>query len=251
MAFQENWYLYRKACVLTRDTAAVTANRSSSPDEVLFLHGRSEDGLCWNPLTERLSSQSNCHSLELPGSGRSFCLDDREMAFFEYVDLVTEVIRASIEIRPQARWLLVGHDLGALIVQFAALEVAHTVDLVLINPVSLSPIARPSWWWFSKPVLERSVLRRLVETWPGPAARKHWRTRMKSFPGSVLVLSSAVDPLISTAVARGIFNTYPHAEYYEHSVAGHDLPIEDPDWVCEKVKTFLFRTSPQCGKTAA
>ena len=226
-ANRENWYVYGNACILTRECERAGAKEASAQNGILFLHGRFADGLGWDPLSEYLGSQASCRSMELPGFGRSFCLDEREMAFRELIDLVKEVTRASIEFSPEARWLLVGHDLGALIVQLAALELARPVDLVLINPISLAPISHARRTWLSRllprryrlpaePVSDRSVVRRLVETWPGPMERGHWRRKMREFPGSVLVLSSALDPLTSADVARGIFNTYPHAEFFEH-----------------------------------
>jgi hypothetical protein len=75
---------------------------------------------------------------------------------------------------------------------------------------------------------------------------------MQKFPGSVLVLSNATDPLggAQVQVAHGIFATYPNAEYFEHPNCGHDLCRDDPDWVSEKVKTFLFRTAPRYDRAA-
>lgn len=195
-------------------------------------------------------------------------MDESEMALNELVELAYEVLRALVESKPGTRWVVSGHDIGALVAQLAALQLSRKVpdselDLVLISPLSLLPGGLETWdrGWLAKwrlkrfqrssPLLEgrlaveppgQSILRRWSENWPGPLERNAWMRFMREFPGSVLVLWGARDPVNSPEIAQEILGSYQDVEYFEHERAGHWLPQEDPTWVAEKVKTFLFRT---------
>jgi pimeloyl-[acyl-carrier protein] methyl ester esterase len=47
-------------------------------------------------------------------------------------------------------------------------------------------------------------------------------------------LASRCDRLVSVACSRDLACRYG-APYLEHPWAGHDLPLDDPDWICERV----------------
>jgi pimeloyl-ACP methyl ester carboxylesterase len=53
----------------------------------------------------------------------------------------------------------------------------------------------------------------------------------------LLFLASRGDALVNPEASRGLARRYG-AVYEEHGWGGHDLPLDDPDWVCERVSGF-------------
>jgi pimeloyl-ACP methyl ester carboxylesterase len=53
----------------------------------------------------------------------------------------------------------------------------------------------------------------------------------------LLFLASLGDGLVNLAASRALARRYG-ANYEEHGWGGHDLPLDDPDWVCERVSSF-------------
>jgi pimeloyl-ACP methyl ester carboxylesterase len=65
------------------------------------------------------------------------------------------------------------------------------------------------------------------------AARYHPGPLSKPVP--VLVLASARDGLVDPACSRAIVTALPGSTLEEHPTAGHDLPLDDPRWVVERI----------------
>jgi pimeloyl-ACP methyl ester carboxylesterase len=274
----ENWFMFRNACILTREWAAAPVGPlATTQNEILFLHGRYGNASEWELLSEALGEHTNCRSIELPGFGRSFFVDDRDFSFHEYIELAVDFYKVPTSTSPERR-IMVGHDFGALIAQMAAVELSRLhqpihVDLVLLSPCAFaetfettlmerSPVNQLGRWFAEKrlkklfkrsPLLKkptrkllqpapRKILNRIEESWPGPMERQVWTRLMKHYPGSLLVLRGANDPLNSSDCTQEILNSYRNVEYFEHAGAGHWPLLEDPEWVVTKMREFLFRT---------
>ncbi|MEZ4273310.1 MAG: alpha/beta hydrolase [Myxococcota bacterium] len=60
----------------------------------------------------------------------------------------------------------------------------------------------------------------------------------KNIPVPTFVLCSTLDPMVNVICSRKLaaMQRWPIAE---HPWAGHDLPLDDPQWVCEKMQYWL------------
>ncbi|WP_158002506.1 alpha/beta fold hydrolase [Methyloterricola oryzae] len=63
----------------------------------------------------------------------------------------------------------------------------------------------------------------------------------------VLLLSSHADQMVSPACSAAIANAW-HAPLACHPWAGHDLPLDDPDWVADRVNTWLSQSPSVCNQ---
>jgi hypothetical protein len=246
----ENRFMFRDAYILTRERAAA----SHAQNELFFLQGLQGhvgnlDG--WEAFCELLGERSDYRSIELPGFGSSVCSDHHQFSFHEFIELAVE-IHKTFPSSPKRR-VLIGHDFGALIAQLAALELSRmevpiVLDLVLINPCTLEEeLSRKQIKEFES--TSRPVLNRIRESWPGPLEKKAWTRMMKNYSGSILVLRGSQNPFSSLFSVHEILNAYRNVEYFEHEEVGRLALLEDPEWVAEKVRNFLFRTQRQCDIT--
>jgi pimeloyl-ACP methyl ester carboxylesterase len=90
-------------------------------------------------------------------------------------------------------------------------------------------------WRRTAPVAMGNVLRQLFA-----AARYRGPTVAPSAP--VLLLASRGDRLVDVECSRAmaVRSLWP---MFEHEDAGHDLPLDDPRWVAERVRDWLSRPS--------
>jgi pimeloyl-ACP methyl ester carboxylesterase len=84
-----------------------------------------------------------------------------------------------------------------------------------------------------QPVSRANVARQLLA-----AARYRVDGGSGELPIPTLVLTSQQDRLVDPACSRALA-THLHATLHEHPGAGHDLPLDDPDWVVEQVRGWL------------
>lgn len=84
-----------------------------------------------------------------------------------------------------------------------------------------------------RPVARADALRQLV-------AAARWRLGGARAGVPVLLLSSALDRLVDPACTRALAAHW-QAPWREHPWAGHDLPLDDPDWVVASVGRWLDR----------
>jgi pimeloyl-ACP methyl ester carboxylesterase len=94
-----------------------------------------------------------------------------------------------------------------------------------------------------RPVALANVLRQLVA-----AVRFNVSRRPSSVP--LLVLAAARDRLVDPACSRRLAQAW-RVEYSEHPGAGHDLALDDPQWVVQRVSAFTDTTlAPDRGAPA-
>ena len=96
----------------------------------------------------------------------------------------------------------------------------------------------PQWsaWRRSRPMTKANVLRQLraAAAFRAPEAP----------PGMpVLVLASTRDGLVNPACSIRMADAW-HAELALHPTAGHDLPLDDPQWVVHTTRSWMERQVP-------
>lgn len=57
-------------------------------------------------------------------------------------------------------------------------------------------------------------------------------------PGKVLLLASKKDRLVSYTCSQAIAHQWK-CPLFIHPTAGHDLPLDDPDWILDKIYSFI------------
>jgi pimeloyl-ACP methyl ester carboxylesterase len=81
------------------------------------------------------------------------------------------------------------------------------------------------------PVRRLAVVTQLI------AAARFRPPARASLPAHLLFLTSRQDALVSSCCTRDLAHFYA-APLEEHPTAGHDLTLDDPRWVCERVARF-------------
>jgi len=81
-----------------------------------------------------------------------------------------------------------------------------------------------------RPMSRENALRQLV-------AAARFSCDLKHPPCPVLVLNSRRDRMVSPSCSEAIASRWG-AELRQHPTAGHDLPLDEPQWVVERIKEF-------------
>ncbi len=74
-------------------------------------------------------------------------------------------------------------------------------------------------------------------------ARLDLRPILPSYSRPTLLLHGAHDRVISAAAARATAACMPNAKLIIRSDAGHDLPLQDPEWVADRIREFVESAS--------
>jgi len=111
-------------------------------------------------------------------------------------------------------------------------EWESTILRITSNSKSTAKIL-PSWiaWRREHPVTRVNALRQLLAAW-------RYRAPAKPPMPPLLVLASARDALVDVQCSQDIATRW-QARYAEHPAAGHDLPLDDGDWVAKQVSAWL------------
>lgn len=101
--------------------------------------------------------------------------------------------------------------------------------ILRMTTTGVHPHAVPAWVYLREqhPVATANALRQL---W----AAARFRAPPQAPPVPTLLLASTHDGLVSVACSRSIAAAWGTA-LVEHPHAGHDLPLDDPDWLIEQV----------------
>jgi pimeloyl-ACP methyl ester carboxylesterase len=98
----------------------------------------------------------------------------------------------------------------------------------------------PEWqsWARECPVSRRNALRQLL------AAARFSAADKPAVP--LLVLAGAADGMVSPRCSQRLAQAWG-ASFALHPTAGHDLPLDDADWVAREVAAWLRAGSPEAG----
>jgi pimeloyl-ACP methyl ester carboxylesterase len=87
-----------------------------------------------------------------------------------------------------------------------------------------------------RPVSARNALRQIL-------AAATYRAPAQTLRVPLLLLASERDRLVSTQCSRALAEAWG-CPIHLHPQAGHDLPLDDPQWVAQAVRNWLNRTNP-------
>ena len=102
---------------------------------------------------------------------------------------------------------------------------------------ALPPAAKNGYVERAVRIADESPVRRVAVMSQLLAAARFWPPPREGLRARVLFLASRNDALVSPASSRALARLYG-APYEEHPNAGHDLPLDDPHWLCERIARF-------------
>ncbi len=237
----------------------------------VLLRGLSREARHWGGFAQQLAATgATVTALDLPGNGVFNGL--RSPAT---VAAMTQFARAQLLGRGvPPPWRLLAMSLGGMVaVDWAEHHPQEIAALVLVN-TSMRPFSRlterlrPAQWpsllrlaacWDDAGAAEAIIhgmtcrriqgreadladwrqIRRSAPVMPASAWRQLWAAARFSAPAQgpgcpTLVLASARDDLVSPRCSTALAQAWG-ATLQTHPWAGHDLPHDDPDWVCRAI----------------
>ncbi|MDX1588576.1 MAG: alpha/beta hydrolase [Oleiphilaceae bacterium] len=240
--------------------------------DCLLLRGLGRESEHWGGFPQRMAAvlaPGAVHTLDLPGMGANH----RETS-----PLSVAAIRARLQARAakcQEPLLLVGLSMGGMVaLDWARQAPGQIAGVVTINTSSglNPPWQRLHWQQWSTvlelmgrgPSLQREAgILALTSNRPAPAGLlDDWRRFQQQRPvtrrnvlrqllaasryrpaatppaAPVLLLSSRGDRLVSSQCSRTLSRRWD-CPLREHGTAGHDLPLDDPEWVLHEIRQWL------------
>lgn len=244
-------------------------------NEWIFLRGLTRESRHWGDLPARWAAHGlgTPVLIDLPGNGAA-----RHAPVPAHVAGMMEAVRAGARTARAARpCRILAMSLGAMVAtHWAQAYPSEVAGLVLINtsmrPFSTMPERlRPQNWaamigmihhWQDRARCERTVHRLTCErldtrdadlaTWlsidqSAPVSRTaalrqllaaaRFRARPTAPPCPTLIVSSDADRLVNPNCSTRIAAAW-QAQHVRHPWAGHDLPHDDAQWLCERVAEF-------------
>jgi pimeloyl-ACP methyl ester carboxylesterase len=242
----------------------------------LLLRGLSRESRHWNPFPahfEEALPGARVHTLDLPGAGTEW----RRPSPLSIAEIVRDVRARWLPLRDAhpGPWALMGISLGGMVTLQWVADFPHDFSRAIVVNTSAGDLS-PPWHRMDLSVLpdivralrtrdpvarERYVLRATTRVFRDhePLAarwadyhREHPMTRVNvlrqlaaasrfrspaRLEVPLMVLCAARDPLARPECGRRIAEKY-RARYELHPSGGHDLPLDDPHWITERVAHF-------------
>lgn len=243
----------------------------------VLLRGLTREARHWGDLPQQLAclpGVGRVVALDLPGNG-VFHAQPSPACVHDMVDAARRQLQAQGVAPP---WKLLAMSLGGMVATDWAQQHPQEVHrLVLIN-TSMRPFSsaterlRPGNWlalallaarWHDAGYAERTIhrltcnntssreadiaawvhIRQTAPVSPGNAGRQLLAAaRFSSGPRAptcpTLVLSSVADRLVDPRCSHRLAGAW-QAAHHSHPWAGHDLPHDDPGWVCQQLARWL------------
>lgn len=246
---------------------------SAAPAAWVLLRGLTREARHWGDFPDRLAARlgAEVRCVDLPGNGRLNHLPS-PLSVAQMADWCHDEIRHAGIGRPCA---VLAMSLGAMVaVAWAGRHPADIGRAVLIN-TSLRPFSTP--WQRLRPRNFPRLLRLLalpanarrieaaifemtsrradaavIERWlawraTNPVSRRNALAQLLAAATSrapaqspfqrLLLLASEHDGLVSAACSRRIAEAW-EVPLRVHADAGHDLPLDDPDWVVKQISRW-------------
>lgn len=243
-------------------------SRSSSPPNLVLLHGAGGSHLDWPAALRRLSDtavSTAVYTLDLPAHGRS------EGPPLTSIEAFADRVGAWLDALELARVVLAGHSMGGLIALCLALRrhpaLAGLVligsgarlkvsDLILdsaqTRPEITADFVRQYAWGPNAPAaLSGRGRARLLETDPAvlysdfkATSAFDVRDRLGEIALPTLVISGSADRMVPPKLGRFVAEQIPDATYVELEGIGHYAPLEAPAAVATAVAAFIAERIP-------
>ena len=250
----------------------------------VLLRGLTRERRHWGTFPDVLAAHApgaQIVALDLPGNGTLNGLRSPWR-----VEAMAAHCRAALRARGMAPpYAVLGMSLGAMVATAWAVQAPHEVErLVLVNtslrpfsrfherlrPANYGPLLRLALWPQTDAAREAAVLALTSRRTEAAQVLDDWIAIRRSAPvsranalrqivaaarftaprvapvGDVLVLTSACDGLVSTRCSAQLARAW-HCRIATHPTAGHDLPLDDADWLVHQLAAPSRSAAPPQG----
>jgi pimeloyl-ACP methyl ester carboxylesterase len=248
---------------------------SASAGTWLLLRGLTRETRHWGDFAQRLARESgDVLAIDLPGNG-TFASQPSPLAVDDYVDAIRaaagargpyRVLAMSLGAMVAAAWTIRYPDEVAQLALVNTSMRPYSRAHERLRPAAWPSLARIALHWHGGGADDDAVAERLIhaltcnrrDTLADDLAR--WRAIRASAPVSranalrqlaaaarfevrgmprcpVLVVSSRGDGLVNPACSARLAHAW-RATHVEHPWAGHDLPHDDPEWLCDALRAW-------------
>lgn len=254
-----------------------TDTMSSSKKSFLLLSGLMREQRHWGEFPEILQARfpgSEIFIPDIPGNGRNFrtCSPDS-------IEKITDFVRQQ-QAPKSDRLFLIGQSMGGMsAIDWMQRYPEEISCAVLINTSArpYSPFFHRLRWTcypsilklaFQKPAQQEKTLLNLLSNLKNQDGTllQDWRTWRRQYPVSqksvfnqllactvfkstekpqhpVMIAASKTDRLVDFRCSVSLHQAWQTA-YQEHPYAGHILPLDDPDWLAEKIENWYMEIQP-------
>ncbi|MDU5780590.1 MAG: alpha/beta hydrolase [Pantoea sp.] len=260
--------MMRKTQRLSNSQMRVSYLEAGQGAPLVLIHGVGMNAEVWYPQIEALSARFRVIALDMPGHGESDAFS-RPVSLPDYVAWLAEFL----DQRPEARFAVAGHSMGALIAAGLAIDyperVSHAIVMsgvyrrsdaarqaVLRRAQELaagsadldSPLAR----WFGDDERE-AALRERVGRWLQQVNLQGYADAYQAFASGdevyadrwdemacpVLVLTGELDANSNPQMARAMAAAAPQGQAIVVANARHMVSLTDAERVSQEMMTFL------------
>jgi len=258
----------RKTQRLSNSQMRVSYLEAGQGAPLVLIHGVGMNAEVWYPQIEALSARFRVIAVDMPGHGESDAFS-RSVSLPDYVAWLAELL----DQRPEARFAVAGHSMGALIAAGLAIDyperVSHAIVMsgvyrrsdaarqaVLRRAQELaagsadldSPLAR----WFGDDERE-AALRERVGCWLQQVNLQGYADAYQAFASGdevyadrwdemacpVLVLTGELDANSNPQMARAMAAAAPQGQAIVVANARHMVSLTDAERVSQEMMTFL------------
>lgn len=251
-------------------------NQRSPKRSWIFLRGLGRNSDHWGPFVDVFKKQfphDDVELLDLRGNGTLA----HSPSYLNIRDNVRDLRSRSLFVREGREINLLSISLGAMVAVEWAREYGDDVDeLVLINT---SERGTSKFWQRLQPKKYPRLLKILVSGKTSTdieyeilkitthlADKQKWSQVFGQSPSTsrtnftkqilaaslyefprhkpktdVLILNSAKDELVSPVCSKNIADLW-HLKIHTNQTAGHDLPLDAPDWICQQITSWQDAT---------
>lgn len=260
--------MMRKTQRLSNSQMRVSYLEAGQGAPLVLIHGVGMNAEVWYPQIEALSARFRVIAVDMPGHGESDAFS-RSVSLPDYVAWLAELL----DQRPEARFAVTGHSMGALIAAGLAIDyperVSHAIVMsgvyrrsdaarqaVLRRAQELaagsadldSPLAR----WFGDDERE-AALRERVGCWLQQVNLQGYADAYQAFASGdevyadrwdemacpVLVLTGELDANSNPQMARAMAAAAPQGQAIVVANARHMVSLTDAERVSQEMMTFL------------
>lgn len=242
----------------------------------IFIRGLARSSEHWGPFVDQFKKtfpEDHIELIDLAGNGSR----SNEPSFLSIEENVTDLINRSRTVKETEQYHIMSISLGSMVAAEWARQ--YPQNVASITMINTSEKGSSHFFERMHPRNYLSVLRGVLgspsalefeteisrlTTTRGPQAYIEWIEKFSRVPRTtgrniirqlwaaskyqlkdkkpiekVLIFNSLGDRLVNPICSQNIANKWKDALFFSHPSAGHDLPLEEPEWLSSLVKQNL------------
>lgn len=235
------------------------AKVGSQQTPLVLIHGAASSHLAFPPALRRMKERTVI-ALDLPGHGRS------EGAGLRDVNAYAEAVVGLLDALEYEQCIILGHSMGGAIAQTIAYHHPERVaGMILLSTGARLPVNQSiiegvladklniatninRWAW--SPDADEALKQKAFEylmTVPAQVIQDDYiacdafdlRDKLTEIAIPTLILCGSIDKMTPPKFSKTLNDNLPQANYHLYDGAGHWLPLEQPQWVAQKISDWL------------